>query len=269
MFNNRYMKKILFFILLLNLGVTALAQRTGAKYYADGQYAAINGKWDDAFKAFKAGADIGSTSCSYETALCYERGEGTSVNFNLAFQYMYKAAIGKAPWSYSYLFLGKYYMNGIGTAKNYEEALKWFYKGASEIPENDIYAADCMFYIGLIFTYGWGTKQDYSQAVCWYKKAAELGHPVAALNLGNKYMNGQGVVKDEKEAVKWWRKAAEAQIPNVVPCVDAQYNMGMVYLEGIGGTPIDKTMALKWFKKAAANGSTQALIQIAKLEGGK
>lgn len=242
-----------------------LAQQADT-YYIKGKVAITTGNWSEAFKNFKEGAELGSSQCQYEVALCYERGEGIPVNFNLAFQYMHKAATGTKPWRYSYHSLGQYYRNGIGVAQNYEESYRWYYKGATTLSDDPIYGADCMFCLGVYYTYGLGIKQDYKQAVYWYKKAADFEHPVAAFNLGNRYINGEGVTKDEREAVKWWRKAAEMNNPNFTPCSDAQFNMGLVYLRGTGGVPISKTIALSWFKKAASNGNTSALIEIAKLE---
>lgn len=265
------MKKLIFLaICLFDVLFACKAQNSNSalEYYGKGQVAMMDGRWEYAFSSFKAGADLGSEGCAYEVALCYERGEGTPVNYDKAFSYMYKAVTGKTPYIYGYVNLAKYYLYGLGTPQNYTEAFKWFYKGANELPTDNLnFAPDCMFYLGLCYTNGFGTTQDYTQAVYWYRRSAELGHPVAAMNLGNKYMNGQGVAKDEREAVRWWRQAAEADIPGVMPVVDAQYYMGLAYIQGIGGTPINEYIALQWFKKAAANGDSRSVTEIKKIEG--
>lgn len=221
---------------------------------------AQEGKWIEAFPYLKTEADKGNEAAQYQVALCYERGEGVDANFQEAFSYMYKAASGNIPCEQAYTHLGLYYRDGMGCSQNYSEAIKWFRKGAesSSIKETK---TSCTFHMGIMYLEGWGVQQDYAQSVYWFRKAAEQGHAVAAHNLGNRYIFGEGVMENEVEAVKWWRKAAELDY------APAQYNMGLVYLRGTGNTPINKSIALQWFKKAAAQGMTDALIEIAELEG--
>lgn len=241
-------------------------QKSGAEYFSDGVAALDKGNMSEAFKAFKSGADLGNSLCQFNVAISYERGTGTTVDLQKAFDYMYKAATAPKPFGESFTVLGEYYKNGIGTSKNYKEALKWFYKGAEEGSVHFVSCApECMFYIGLFFSYGMGVQQDSKQAVYWYRKSAELGHPTAAVNLGNRYMRGDGVERNEVEAVKWWRKAAEAKRSK--PDAKAMYYMGLAYKKGIGGITPDKSIALQWFKKAASNGYTDALMEILEIEG--
>lgn len=264
------MKRMLFMSIIFIIGQMSFAQqqKSGTEYLTDGLNAMQKGNMSEAFRAFKSGADLGIAVCQYNVAICYERGTGTTVDLQKAFNYMYKAATASAPFLESIGALGDYYRDGVGTSKDYKEALKWYYKGAKEAPINIVSCAlECMFNIGVFFTYGMGTQQDYKQAVYWYKKSAELGHPTAALNLGNRYMNGEGVERNEVEAVKWWRKAADPKKPNIKPNAKAMYNMGLVYKMGIGGITVNKTTALQWFEKAASNGYIDALMEILEIEG--
>ena len=62
---------------------------------------------------------------------------------------------------------------------------------------------------------------------------------------------GQGVGQDFKEAVKWFRKAA------LQGDADAQFNLGLMYING-EGVPQDYVTAYAWHNIAAANGNTDA-----------
>ncbi|WP_244060846.1 tetratricopeptide repeat protein, partial [Aeromonas caviae] len=72
---------------------------------------------------------------------------------------------------------------------------------------------------------GKGVPQDDKQAVTWYHKAAEQGHALAQVGLGNMYAEGQGVPQDYKQAAVWYRKAAEQSN------VEAQNNLAVLYAE--------------------------------------
>lgn len=258
------MKKLIICIFFLSMaGGYCFSQRvsdTANDLFIKGLQLLEEEKWSEAFFCLKTAADKGNSNAMYYTGQCYERGEGVSVDFEKAFNYTYKAATCENPCVLSYVDLGKYYRNGLGTTQDYAEALRWFHKGAKDSPSRVDYKPECMFFIGIAYLFGEGIQQDYTQAVYWFREAAELGHNVAAHNLGNRYMVGQGVKKDEKEGVKWWRKAAEWGY------ADAQYQMGVVYLEGMGHTPIDKSIAKQWFEKAAAQGNTKSLIKLIELE---
>lgn len=267
------MKKLFIIMALAIFCLNVCAQSTGHtsaepanRFLAVGVDYLMKGDLTAAFEAFKKGADLGSSDCQYQVALCYDNGEGTAVDYQQAFTYLYKAATANN--IYSYKELGLHYMLGKGVTKNYGEAIKWFAKGARQSRRDDLsLAPDCMHYIGVLYAYGWGVPQDYDRAVYWYKLAAELGHPISAQNLGNRYWTGAGVKENKSEALKWYRIAAESKAPGFLPCSRAQYCLGLAYLQGIGGTPINKEKALEWFKIAAANGDTNSLIEIAKLEG--
>lgn len=224
------------------------------------------GKWEEAFSYFKVVADKGNVACAQkEVAVCYQNGEGVSVNFKEAFNYMYKAATNPKPWITSFGGLADFYRMGIGTPKNLEEAFKWYRKGAEAepIPGNlssyqeivtDMYQVGCAYLIGA------GVKRDGVQGVYWLRKADENGHPEAKMTLAMAYLCGAGIPKDEVEGVQWLKKSAETGNAN------AQYELGNAYMNGVGNLPKDDSKALEWFKKAASQGYTSALDKIRMLE---
>lgn len=134
-----------------------------------------------------------------------------------------------------------------------------------------------------------GKAQDYEEAVNWYNKAAELGHAEALYSLGYCYEKGEGVDFDEGEAFEWYLKAAELghlrsqtevgrlfymtdQYEEAVPWllkagerddVDAQRLLGYCYEVGLG-VDKDKNEAIKWYKRAAAQGDEQAIEELKK-----
>lgn len=224
------------------------------------------GRWAEAFPYLKYGADKGDISIAqYEVALCYQYGEGVSVDFAEAFKYFYKAATNTKtkPWGQALYSLGECYRDGKGTSKNLEEAFKWFSKGAdggAGAITTDEEVAKCMLEVGHAYILGEGVKQDINQAVYWLAKAYENGCISASGTLAIIYLNGNGLPKDEVKGVEWLKKAMELNNPML------QYNMGLVYKYGAGNEPINKSKALEWFKKAAAQGYTEALDQIRMLE---
>lgn len=136
-----------------------------------------------------------------------------------------------------------------------------------------------------------GKTQDYEEAVNWYNKAAEQGHAAALYSLGYCYENGEGVDLDEGEAFEWYLKAAERghlksqaevgrlfymtdQYEEAVPWllkaaerddVDAQRLLGYCYEVGLG-VDEDKNEAIKWYKRAAAQGDEQAIEELEKFD---
>ena len=151
--------------------------------------------------------------------------------------------------------------------------------------------------LGSFYYRGSGVPQDYAEAVKWFRKAAEKGYRHAQENLGECYARGEGVEQNYTEAKKWLEKAAqggsetakellptfdsdpkilfrlgeEARERNEMTTAvgyyakaaelgyaDAQCMLGKCYRFGEGNLPKDEEEAVKWFRKAAENGSDYA-----------
>ena len=271
------MKKLLICITLLSMiGGKCFSQGDNPNHFyvpdelwdtfMKGYQLANEGKWAEAFPFYKYVADKGNVAYAQcDVAVCFQNGEGTSINLTEAFNYMYKAATNAKPWGNAFHGLGEYYRLGLGRPKNLEESFKWYYKGTGieDIPfviwDKEM-TAKCMFKVGCAYLFGEGVKKNGDQAVLWLTKADENGYDKAAPTLAAAYLSGEmGVEKDEVEGVKWLKKAAEFD-------TYMQYQMGIVYRDGIGNISKDNSKALEWFKKAAANGYMPALDDIRKLE---
>ena len=90
--------------------------------------------------------------------------------------------------------LGKCYLYGRGTEKNYEKAVEWLGKA---VAQNNPGALNSM---GVCYYYGYAVKQDYREAVKYFRRAAENGEEYAYLNLASCYLYGHGVSQDIKQA---------------------------------------------------------------------
>jgi TPR repeat protein len=123
-------------------------------------------------------------------------------------------------------------------------------------------------------------------AIGAYRKAADKGNTSAMVELGVLYGTGRGVPKDDAEARKLFARAAEAGNPRGVTnlaalskggvqadpvqardqlakaaeanSAEAQYQLGLMMAQGIGG-PKDEVAARTLFEKAAAQNHPGAL----------
>merc|ERR1711920_764691 len=101
--------------------------------------------------------------------------------------------------------------------------------------------------------------KDLSLALKWLKKAAKQGHALAQSNIGFMYLTGEGVEQSLEIGMKWNRRAAQlGSAPN-------QLGLGKAYLRGAPGFPQNSTLAASWFRKAAEQGSAEALTQLRRL----
>ncbi|KAG0222165.1 hypothetical protein BGW41_006158 [Actinomortierella wolfii] len=113
-------------------------------------------------------------------------------------------------------------------------------------------------------------------ACYWYQRAAAQGHVASSFQLGRLYYRGDGFPPQpptstsittattasntntdqadhhQVAAVPWLRNAAEQGH------VDAQYYLGWMALEGLGGIPQSDSVAVFWFRKAAEQGHLSA-----------
>jgi TPR repeat protein len=95
------------------------------------------------------------------------------------------------------------------------------------------------------------------QQVTTLAKQAKYGDGNAAYRL---YLYYSIIKLDEASAMNW--AAISATNGNIT----AQYTMGMFYSGEINPKLIDNNNALFWFKKAASNGDTNALLRLQELK---
>jgi uncharacterized protein len=166
-------------------------------------------------------------------------------------------------------------------------------KGVTEVAPSDIATAikfcrtasassrRAMYQLGRAYA---ASKQP-AEAVSAYRKAADKGSTSAMVELGVMFGTGAGVPKDEAQARKLFERAAEAGNPRGVTnlaaisggaptdpaksramlmraaeknSAEAQYQLGLMFADGVGG-PQDDVAARSLFEKAAAQDHPGAL----------
>ena len=131
---------------------------------------------------------------------------------------------------------------------------------------------------------------DHAEAFKWLRRAAEAGCPQAQHALGGLYHDGLGCRQDSLRAEVWFRRAFEegiweagnnlaamlARRGDVAGAADiwasvaeegepnAQCNLGMCYMRGLGREP-DPARAKEWLEKAVAQGHQMAADAITTL----
>jgi TPR repeat protein len=131
------------------------------------------------------------------------------------------------------------------------------YAAGQQIPEAitayrkaaDKGSSSAMVELGVALATGQGVARDEAQARALFERAAEAGNPRGALNLMALAGSGAG------DAAKTRALLARAAETN---SAEAQFQLGMMNAEGIGG-PKDDVAARSWFAKAAAQDHAGAL----------
>lgn len=228
-----------------------------AQYYlADGYASGLFNKekpdYDRAFPLFVAASKHGHAESGYRAALCYEFGWGCRKDYAKAVQFFRAAASKNHPGAATRL--GKACLTGdMGLQGKYREGVKWL-KRATE--SADYQYNNAPYELGLLHETGYGDDifKDEIYAVQLFTQAAELGHPMAALKLGEAYEHGLlRCPKDAALSVHYYNCAAQADIP------EAMMNLCAWYM--VGALPVldkDENEAYEWAKKAAEHGLPKA-----------
>jgi localization factor PodJL len=101
--------------------------------------------------------------------------------------------------------------------------------------------------IGARYLEGRGVRADPTEAIAWLERALAKGSAPAAYRLGNIYEKGHGVTKNGAEAMRYYVLGAEAGN------VKAMHNLAVMHAEGPEGKP-DYRVAARWFRTAAERG---------------
>jgi TPR repeat protein len=119
--------------------------------------------------------------------------------------------------------IGRRYLYGIYTKKDFKNAIEWFKKG---VENND---PESMYYMGLIYLLGYGVKIDYDKAYHYFKMSVNNGYEYANIGLG--YMNFYGlkVTKDVDKALLYFKNS---KIENN-EVLDGLYNLAIINLLNI------------------------------------
>tara|TARA_B110001450_G_scaffold226441_1_gene225194 strand:- start:397 stop:1092 length:696 start_codon:yes stop_codon:yes gene_type:complete len=132
--------------------------------------------------------------------------------------------------------LGIVFQQGLGGAKNYEEAFMWTNLAAQQG------SPTAQNRLGDYFLKGLGITENRNQAMEWFKLASEQGHLEALTNQGIIYM----LTEDFEKAIVVYKRAASRGEPR------AQYSLGLMYEKGIGFAP-NNILAFMWYDLSSSN----------------
>jgi hypothetical protein len=100
--------------------------------------------------------------------------------------------------------LGWIYESGVGIARNYALAIKWYEMAASQ---GDMWAQHSL---GQMYHYGkydGGVEKNYVKALKWYRLSAKQGGKLSQQHIGDMYKGGLGVERSDTEACFWYELA--------------------------------------------------------------
>lgn len=201
----------------------------------DGASAYEKGDYDTALKLWRPLAEQGDAEAQRSLGQMYDFGRGVAKDDAQATQWYLKAAEQGNAGAQNRL--GMTYIYGRkSTPDNIAAGLSWFEKAAYQGN------VDAQRALGELHEFGdFGIPRDHAQSVAWFRKAAKQGDERSMLRLIG-FSTGRG---DYAEAAIWSRKMAELGHSS------GQYNLGVMYAEGLG-VPRDRAQALAWLQKAAS-----------------
>jgi len=242
------------------------------------------------FELLKSAVELGCDEACFLLGGHYKQGEGTEVNYEKAVE-MYQRVV---EWNkYAQYSLGELYLKGkeygVNIEENKEYGLELIIKSAGAGHEEAIVEIELLarkgekcvieklkelveaekdtkgyysYILGECYKYEEGVEKDLTKAFEYYKSAVELGCDKACLQLGMAYLGGNGTEENHGKAIELLERAVKWSL-------DAQYILGMLYLEGKeNGVNIEanKEYGLELIKKAAESGDEEAINKIKELE---
>lgn len=150
------------------------------------------------------------------------------------------------------LRVAKAYYFGMGTRRDYGQALEWF-EAASRQNSSEATA-----WLGNCLIFGKGTKQDIDRGVKLIQSAADQGNATGLRMLGILYQTGRGVTQDLEQAFALFSRAAALNDPRSFE------RLGNLYLHG-KGTSRDVGKAKEMFERGAALGDSWAELSLGDL----
>jgi len=182
-------------------------------------------------------AKLGNAQAQVDLGLCYWKGNGTDVNYDLAIEWFRKSAAQN--FASGEFALGGCYYKGEGVEESRVEAINWFKKAAEH---GDMYAQATLAECYEDTDEGNEGFFDMKEAIKWRLKAADNGHPQSQYYLGLWYNLGENVPQSAKESYYWWLLAYEAGNEFVLESIETVID----HL-----TPVEKKEAenkvTKWF----------------------
>lgn len=130
--------------------------------------------------------------------------------------------------------LGLMYLNGLATASDPLEAVRWFSKAADQGHLGGQYSLSKMYLSGV------GVKRNPELGFKWLLLCAEQGFAPAQYQVALMYANGQGTELNNDQAVHWFKRAGLQKHRK------ALLSLSQAYRTGALGLPVDQAQAQYW-----------------------
>ena len=145
--------------------------------------------------------------------------------------------------------LGELHSQGLGLPQDFAKAASWYRLAAGAGDRNALFA------LGMMALEGRGVPRNPQEGKRLLEEAAARGHPLASHNLALLLLPSESP-EDVARAAKLLGVAAAAEI------ADAQHALGVLYAQG-RGVEKNPEQAVRWYERAAANGSIAGEVEFA------
>lgn len=201
---------------------------------------------------FSRSAEQGFAMGQFNLGLCYDQGIGVENADTYQALKWYRKAADQG------LFQAQ--INAAYTLKEisqYTEAFKYFRMASRS---GDVGA---LREVGIAYLDGLGVEQDFTQAAAFLKRAAEAGDIRANLKLADVF-SGEMYPVDPNPDMMFnclWRAASSENADVLYANAEAMAKVAFCFDRGIG-TPVNVTMAERWYRKAADLSYPQAMVNL-------
>jgi len=133
-------------------------------------------------------------------SVAYLNGKGVPQDVQKSFAL--NAEVARQGFRDAVLAMGWYYLGGVGVARDYAKAKKWYLRSARHGEPKAMFSLGRIFYM----------EQDFAASLIWFNRAAEAGHARSIYWIAKHYWYGQGLQEDKKEAVRLFHLAAGQKV---------------------------------------------------------
>ncbi|HEY9789362.1 MAG TPA: tetratricopeptide repeat protein [Candidatus Obscuribacterales bacterium] len=167
----------------------------------------------------------------------------------------------------SHYQLALMYHKGNGVPKDLKQAIRWYRKAAEEG------LAKAQVQLASMYFRGEGVPAALDKAAFWYERAAEQGDIESCRQIAVMYAEGKGVTASFAKALEWYAHAQDAKAAfetllelfrRTADQSDAGLKLELANIL-LNNSNADKMEATEWLRKAAADESCDACLQLAHL----
>ncbi len=257
-------------------------EEMGEQYFQLGANADENELYDDAIKYYEQASILGSANAQVRLGYSYEKGIHVEKNEEIAVR-LYQSAAEKGH-PFAQIQLGWHYERGVGVPQDSAQAFHYYQSAANQ--NNDAVALFMLYRcfsdgIGVAKNLE-EAQRLYHSAFAWNSETihemernaedgddcaqftlkcfnAWKGDANAQFELAEYYMRcyQDGCNEEDSEmAVKWYKKAAQQNNSQ------ALYRLGKCYESGVHGVERNLSVAVQLYQKAAEQGHPKALLRL-------